>query len=109
MAGKKSKIAINVFIGLAIVGAGALSYFYITKDREEKSGLTDTSIDGQIADIPGTNLNSLQLVSLVERLKKMKLKTGIVDAEDFKKLEDFTILILERPKGVINPFRTGDL
>ena len=107
MAQKKSKLIINIFIVAAIIGTAVLSYLFLTGgDEEADTEIGNVSSGGDVIVI-SEGLNSLQLMALVKRLKAMRLNIGIVKAEDFKSLKDFTVSIQKKPRGVKNPFGTA--
>lgn len=94
----KSNIFINILIAVLLIGMGVLVYFYFQTDSTD-----DTSQQPPTA----LELNSQQIISLINRLERIKLDRGIVLREDFSSLRDITQPIPPQPSGVSNPFQSG--
>ena len=114
MAEEKSRQIINIVIVVVILAVVALSYLYFkNKDSDlDESMAPEVVIAQPVVNISGmgVSLNSLQLISLIKKLQSIsvEMKVDIVNADDFKSLKDFTVLISEEDYGIKNPFGDKD-
>lgn len=99
----------NILIGVVVVGALALAYFFFIKKAPEEpnlsssSGVTDTS--------GGTNTSAINaeiskdFISLLLSVRSIKLDDNILSDPSFLSLKDTTITIVQsEPEGRPNPF-----
>jgi hypothetical protein len=103
MAQANSKIFINVLIGLLVVVAGVLSYFYFT----QQGSSTDVTVVQTGAPIITVNVSpeAQQIIARLNELNAIKLDKNIIDNPIFGALEDFSVPIAPESTGVSNPFQ----
>ena len=93
-----SHTLINILIGILILGAIVLVYFYLQTDTQD-----DTAVNAPTA----SQLSSQQITALINRLQNIKLDRGVVLRADFSSLQSTIQPIPIQPTGVVNPFRPG--
>ncbi len=96
-----SKNIINILIGVMVVVAIALSYFYFTSKKD-----TTTTVQTG-ASIITVNLSpeAQQIIGRLNELRAIKLNKALLESTAFQSLKSTTVIIPSEELGTPNPFQ----
>ena len=103
MQNQSSNKTVFLAAGIIIVLVAGYFVFFKGKDKPDDTLTSTPGAPGQLG-ITGAKNPGADLLPYLAQLNSLQLNGAIFNSAAYKSLQDYTIVILEQPKGRPNPF-----